>query len=125
MTDDKCGDHHVVDQVICTDRLAGYYIIDGPRGGPRRDGTEPGLLYVEKRSDGRWYDSELDCRITAMEVVLAPPRLRVVGDAAPAAPEMCTLIEDEYYRIFVPNPGECARAGVLVKTSMNITRGWA
>ena len=65
MNDDKFGDHHVVDQVICTDRLTGYYIIDNPRGGPRRDGTEPGLLYVEKRSDGRWYDSELDCRITA------------------------------------------------------------
>ena len=80
MTDDKFGDHHVVDQVICADRLAGYYIIDEPRGGPRRDGTEPGLLYVEKRSDGRWYDSELDCRITAREVVVAPPRLRVVGD---------------------------------------------
>jgi len=123
MTDDKCGDHHVVDQVICTDRLAGYYIIDGPRGGPRRDGTEPGLLYVEKRSDGRWYDSELDCRITAMEVVVEPPRLRVVG--TPAAPETCTLIEDEYYRVFVPNPGECARAGIPVKTSMNMTRGLA
>ena len=104
MTDDKFGNHHVSDQVICADKIAGCYVLDPGRAGSRGDGTEPGLLYVEKRSDGRWYDAERNCRIEAMEIV----PLDVVT-------RKYTIIEDEYYREFVPDPGECERVGMPVR----------
>ena len=95
----------MADQVLCANKLAGDYVLDSPTGGPRGDRTEDGYLHVEKRSDGRWYDAELDARIEAREIV----PLDVVT-------QRYVIIEDEEeYRMFVPAPGECERVGMPVR----------
>jgi len=94
----------MADQLLWANKLAGHYVLDRPPGGPRGDGTEDGYLHVEKRSDGRWYDAELDARIEAREIV----PLDVVT-------ERYVIIEDEEDRVFVPTPGECERVGMPVR----------
>jgi len=94
----------MADQVLCANKLAGHYVLDSPTGGPRGDGTEDGYLLVDKRSDGQWYDAELDACIEAREIV----PLDVVT-------ERYVIIEDEEDRVFVPTPGECERVGMPVR----------
>ena len=106
-------------QILRTDKIAGYYILDDPTGGPTRDGCEDGYLHVEKLDNGQWYDTELDAVIEAREiqVVDAPLETWSVPDGPPfdAPTEISVIIEDDQYRVFVPNPGECERVGMPIK----------
>jgi hypothetical protein len=110
MTDDEFGDCHVADQVICADKIAGRLVLTDPNGGPRRDGTEPGLLYVEKRADGRWYDPEYNSRIEAREFA-SVLRLHLVGAEPPGN---WIGVTDAAGVIFIPNPGEVERVGMWI-----------
>jgi len=114
------------------DKIAGYYVLDDPEGGPTSDGCEDGFLHVEKRSDGQWYDTEIDVVITAFEVFLVenlierlnaaveqgmpntldlPQRIIPFDEPTP----VMTVIEDEDLRRFVPSSGECERVGLPIR----------
>jgi hypothetical protein len=90
----------MTDQVLRTDRLSGRYVDEF-------DGDWPGLLCVEKRADGLWYDSERDVCLEAREMA---PLFQVVGDAS----ELRTIIQggDEWWLRFEPTLGEVERVGI-------------
>jgi len=85
-------------EFLLADKLAGWFICDNAVN------AERGHLLVEKRRDGQWYDTELDARLEAKEIV----PLDVVT-------KRYVIIEDEEYRVFVPDPGECERVGIPVR----------
>ena len=107
---------------ICTRMpmsIAGYYILDDPTGGPTGDGCEDGFLQVELRRDGQWYDAELDVVITTFEIAPVENLVERLnrGETIPfdESTEISVLIEDEEYRIFAPDPGECERVGLPIR----------
>jgi hypothetical protein len=102
-----------------TAKVAGYYILDNPTGGSTGDGSERGFLQVERRSNGQWYDIELDAVITAFEIAPVANLVERLnrGETIPfdEPTEISVMIEDDEYRTFVPDPGECERVGLPIK----------
>jgi hypothetical protein len=102
-------------------RIIGHYVLDNPSGGPDRDGTSPGSLVVEQHSDGHWYDASLNCRIEAFEIAPTSSIPHYFSEPPPfdEQTEIYVVIEDEYFRTFVPKPGECERVGLPVRRLIN------
>jgi hypothetical protein len=134
----------MADQVLRTGKIAGYHSLFDPEGGPDGDGCEDGFLFVEQRSDGKWYDAEHDTLIEAKEIKCVDEnftkRLNAAVEAMYEAGELKSgeppphpetlinkvipfdepirievIIEDEDFCIFTPNPGECERVGLPIK----------
>jgi hypothetical protein len=103
----------MADQVLRAEKLAGRFVCDNAVN------DEHGYLLVEQRSDGKWYDAELDASIEAFEIApvknLEVLRLRPEDRPLDAATEIFTIIEDDQHGVFVPDPGECQRVGIPVK----------